>query len=284
MNPSCSIALLLSLAPAQAQAEGGGLPWKKDAWGVELRVPAGWRSGEHNGALLMGSDSEAGLIVVRYLPKTTKAELVSGYQSGVNEGGVRLSPSGEAQEFKAQGGTALSGELSGATAEGSTLKAQSVAVLSRWGGAAVVFGLTDEAHFAGLRPRVEEIAKSLRFREPKAPQGAEVLAGRFEYVYVSKSGSYSREAKITLCADGRFTKGGELAGSGSAGSAVSAHNNGGTWSSEGDGESGQLTLLYGNGATETLPYRVSRDPRDRSAYGPAVSIGDTKYQRTGDCR
>ncbi len=284
MNLSCSVALLISLAPALAQAQSSGVPWRKDAWGLELRVPTGWRSGEQNGVLLMGGDSEAGLIVVRYLPKTTQAELVSGYQGGVNEEGVRLSPSGEAQEFKAPGGTALSGELSGLSAEGATLRAQSVAVLSRWGGAAVVFGLTDEAHFAGLRARVEEIARSLRFREPKAPKGAEVLAGRFEYVYVSKSGSYSREAKITLCADGRFTKGGELAGSGSAGSAVSAHHNGGTWSSEGDRESGQLTLLYRDGSTETLPYRVSRDPRDQSAYGPAVSIGDTKYQRTGDCR
>lgn len=273
--------LTLLAAPVPALAD---TPWKKEAWGLELRVPAAWRSAEQNGVLLLGSDTEAGLIVVRHLPKTTKAELSAGYQAGVRESGVALEPSGEPTERKAPGGTALSGELSGSAADGSALKAQSIAVLSRFGGAAVVFGLTDEAHFEGIRPRVVAIAESIRFSEPKRAKGAEVLSGRFEYVYVSKTGSYSREAKITLCADGRFSKGGELAGSGAAGAAVTAHNNQGTWSAEGDGESGQLTLVYGNGATETLPYRVSRDPRDQSAFGPALSIGDTKYQRTGDCR
>lgn len=277
-----TIALIALLAaPVQALAD---TPWKKEAWGVELRVPAGWRSGEQNGVLLMGSETEAGLIVVRYFPKTTQAELSAGYQAGVSESGVRLEPSGKAREFKVPGGTALSGELSGSAADGSTLEALSIAVLSRWGGAAVVFGLTDEAHFAGIRSRVEAVAESVRFSEPKKAKGADLLSGRFEYVYVSKTGSYSREAKITLCADGRFSKGGELAGSGAAGSAVTAHNNQGTWSAEGDGDSGQLTLLYANGTSETLPYRVSHDPRDRSAFGPAVSIGDTKYQRTGACR
>lgn len=33
--------------------------------------------------------------------------------------------------------------------------------------------------------------------------------------------------------------------------------------------------------SETLEYRVSRDPKDRSGYGPGVTIGSTKYQKTG---
>jgi hypothetical protein len=63
-------------------------------------------------------------------------------------------------------------------------------------------------------------------------------------------------------------------------------NNGGIWRSQGDAREGQITLLYKSGQSETLPYRVSQDPRDRSGYGPAVTIGPTKYQKSGpgNCR
>ncbi|MFO0728168.1 MAG: hypothetical protein U1E65_30585 [Myxococcota bacterium] len=269
--------LPLLLLPAAAEAT----PWSKESWGVSLNLPSGWKSAEQNGVLLLGSDAEAGLILVRFLPTTSEDELRRGFANGVNEQGVQLSPMGEPQAFGAHG---LAGELSGFGADGSSLRAYSVAMRSSFGGAAVVFGLTTEAHYAVIKQRTEALAKSVRFEQPRRPKGSALLAGRFEYIYVSPSGGYSREAKITLCADGRFSKGGEMAGSGAAGSAVTNHNNGGTWSAEGEGDAGQITLSYGNGQSEVLPYRISRDPRDQSGYGPAVVIGSTKYQRVGDCR
>jgi hypothetical protein len=267
-------------------AKGQSTPWNKESWGLRLDIPPGWKGGEKDGVLLLGSDTEAGLLIVRFFRKTTREELLAGYKTGVREQGVTLSADGEAQEIKAPAGAALAGELSGSAADGTRLRARTIAVLSPFGGAAVAMGLTTPEKFPALRARVEELWRTFRFSEPKAPNGAALLAGRFEYVYVSKNGGYSRESRITLCADGRFTKNGELAGSGSAGSAFTAHGDGGSWISEGDAENGQLVLTYGGGGAETLAYRVSHDPRDRSAFGPAVVIGNTKYQRTGngECR
>jgi hypothetical protein len=144
-----------------------------------------------------------------------------------------------------------------------------------------VLGLTTAEKYATLKARTEAVAQSVSFSAPKMPKGADVLAGRYEYVYVSPVGGYTREAKITLCADGRFSKGGEMAGSGAGWGAVNNHNNGGTWSSQGDALSGQITLTYNNGQSETLQYRVSQDPKDRGGYGPGVTIGSTKYQKSG---
>jgi hypothetical protein len=228
--------------------------------------------------VLAGSDGEAGLIVVRYLPRVTREELLAGYQAGINESGFVARPIAPATPLAAGGGTALAGVLEGMGADGNVVKVRSVGVLSQFGSAVVVTGFTTRPHYATLQARTDAIAQSVSFRAP--PRNGS-LAGNYEFVYVSRSGSYSREARLTLCQSGRFSKSGEMAGSGSAGSAVTARQNGGTWQATGDAFTGQLTLTWGNGTSTTLPYRVSQDPKDRSGYGPGVVFGDTLYQKTG---
>jgi hypothetical protein len=250
----------------------------KEGWGVTFAMPGGWKSGEKDGLVVAGSDTEAGLIVVRYLPKVTREEMLAGYQAGINEGGFVARPISAAVSLPAKGGTALAGVLEGMGADGNVVKVRSVGVMSQFGGAVVVTGFTTRPMYATLEARTDAIAQSVSFRAP--PRNAS-LAGNYEYVYVSKSGSYSRESRITLCQSGRFTKSGEMAGSGSAGSAVTSRQNGGTWQATGDGFNGIITLTWGNGAVSTLNYRVSQDPKDRSGYGPGVQIGDTLYQKTG---
>jgi hypothetical protein len=109
-----------------------------------------------------------------------------------------------------------------------------------------------------------------------------LVAGRYEFVHVSPSGGYSREAAITLCRSGRFTRRGELSGSGGAGSAATSRREGGTWRAAGSAAAGTLTLTWGDGTSTTPQYRASQNANDRSAYGPALHIGDTLYQKTGD--
>ena len=89
-----------------------------------------------------------------------------------------------------------------------------------------------------------------------------------------------------MCADGSFHSGSETSSSGSAGSAGIQHGAGGRWSVVGDELQGTVTVTYADGRSERYPYVTSMDPRDRSGYGPAVSFGGRKYQRTGDgsCR
>jgi len=272
--------------PAAAAPSGKGTIFEKESWGVRLTVPAGWRAGEKDGMLLIGGESEAGLIIVRFVQQVSREAMLAEYGRGLHEQGINLMPSGPAQDWKAPGGQAVAGELAGSGPNGLQYRARAIGLFSRFGGGLIAFGLTTADKYATVKARTEAVAQSVSFKAVKAPKGADLLAGRYEYVYVAPQGGYTREAKITLCSDGRFSKGGEMSGSGSAGSAVTNHNNGGTWSSQGDALQGQITLSYNNGQRETLPYRVSQDARDRSAYGAAVTIGNTKYQKSGpgNCR
>jgi hypothetical protein len=269
-----------AVTPTQPTAaeRGARAAVKMDAWGVSLSFPGGWKSAEKNGLLLAGSDTEAGLLVVRFFPKTTRQELVAGYQAGVHEDGVNAAPTSEISGFEAKGGKGLAGVLEGNAADGTPLRIRTVAVMSSHGGAVVVSGITTPQMYATLAARTDMVARSVVFTAP--PKSAP-LAGHYQFIYVSPSGGYSREAKLTLCQSGSFTRSGELAGSGPAGSAVTAHGNGGSWVAVGSGASGTLTLTWPNGSVTSLPYQVSNNPKDRSSYGPAVRFGNDLYQKTG---
>jgi len=251
-------------------------------------VPGGWRGAEKDGVLVMGGESEAGLIVVRFVSKIDREAMTAEYARGLHEGGMNLMPAAPAQDYRISGAKGVAGELAGMGPNGAQVKGRAIGLLSPFGGGLVVFGVTTTEQYPVLKARTEAVAQSVSFTAPKMPKGAEVLAGRYEFIYVSPAGGYSREAKITLCSDGRFSKGGEMSGSGKLGyeaptnwGAATSHNNGGTWSSQGDATQGTIILNYSNGQSETLRYQVSQDPKDRSAYGFGVTIGTTKYQKAG---
>ena len=250
----------------------------KESWGVTLTLPGGWKSVEKEGAILAGSDTEPGLIMIRYLSRMSREQMLSAYQAGINEQGLIARPVGAATDFDAKGGAALAGVLEGVAQDGNILRVRSIGVLSRFGGAMIVMGITTAAQYPALASRAEAVARSVRFRKP--PKAAPI-AGNYEYIYVSRVGSYSRESRITLCQSGRFSKSGEMAGSGAAGSAFTSHGDSGTWTADGDASGGTLTLMWSDGSVSTMPYRVSTDPKDRGGYGPGLFIGDVLYQMTG---
>jgi hypothetical protein len=273
--------------PAPAPA-GKGTPFSKESWGVSLTIPAGWRGAEKDGNLLIGGESEAGLIIVRFVAKLTREAMLAEYGRGLQEGGMNLMPVAPALDYRTPGAKGVAGELTGMGPNGASYRGRAIGLLSRFGGALVVLGLTSAEQYPTLKARTEALAQSVSFTAPKMPKGADVLAGRYEFFYISPNGGYSRQSKIILCSDGRFSKGGEMAGSGKFGSetptnwgAATNHNNDGTWSSQGDALAGTITLTYGSGQSEILEYRVSQDPKDRSVHGPGVTIGSTKYQKTG---
>ncbi|MBI1946662.1 MAG: hypothetical protein HYS27_13270 [Deltaproteobacteria bacterium] len=263
---------------AAPKAVGKGTPFTQKGWGASFTIPGGWKAGEKDGLVLAGSDTEAGLIVVRFYPAATRADLEQGFQQGFHDNGMNAQPSTALSPFSAKGGQALAGDLAGADAQGNELSVRTVAVMTPFGGAPVVAGLTTPPQFATVKARADALAASASFTRPPK---VSTLAGDYQWFYLSKDGQYSREARITLCQSGAFRRSGEMAGSGDSGSAVVDHGSGGRWSAVGDAQSGTITLTYGSGASEALPFSVSTRPADRSAYGPGVTIGGTLYQKTG---
>jgi hypothetical protein len=273
---------------SNVSAPASGPHYQQAQWGVSFSTPAQWFVTDKQVALLMASNTEPGLMIVRFLRKTTADKLRTGYAEGLAEDGVRLMPVSQLQTFPVGKLQGLAGELAGLSNQGQRLKARIIGVPTPFGDAAVVLGVTTEDKYPRLKATTDALAASLGFAQPKATPVRELLAGRYEFFsgHSTYSGSYSRQAKLSLCANGAFYSNSETSSSGTGGLAGVHGGGGGTWTADGDEFHGTAIVTYPNGQRETYEYVVSMDPKDRSYYGPAVSFGGTKYQRTGDgnCR
>ncbi|MBZ5514514.1 MAG: hypothetical protein LAN62_06675 [Acidobacteriia bacterium] len=258
--------------PAGASSGARGSRFNHDKWGVSFTVPPGWKVGERQGLLLMGSDTEAGLILIRLARRTSLEQLAQDYGEGMQEQGLQLTPTMEAREFPAGRNRAVAGELAGTAQDGAQIRARAVAVASPFGDAAVVLGMTTEEKYSGLKPRVESIASSFQFTQPQAPPVLEAIAG--QWYYFSSSSFGSSERYLNLCSDGRFSENSSIYSSGSAGTAY-GEGGGGTaqWTADGNENQGTITVTYPNGETSQFQYQRS---------GGGLYVGDRKYARYGD--
>ncbi len=261
-----------SPAAAGPAAPARGSRYRHDNWGISFVTPPGWKVGERQGLLLMGSDTEAGLIIIRLARRTTLQQLVQDYGEGMQEEGLQLMPTVQAQEFPAGQNQAVAGELAGVAQDGARIRARAVAVASPFGDAAVVLGMTTEEKYAGLKPRVESIASSFQFSQPQAPPVLEAIAG--QWFYFSSSSFGSSERYLNLCSDGRFSESSNIYSSGSAGTAY-GEGGGGTaqWTADGDENQGTVTVTYPNGKTSQFQYQRG---------GGGLNVGGRKYARYGD--
>jgi len=214
-------------APAQAVRSAGR--YAHPYWGLSFAVPGAWKANEREGLLLLGSDTEAGLIIVRFVRSTNRQTMLAEYSKGLAEDGITLIPATRAEDYAAGSNRGLGGELSGAGKDGSRIRARVIGIQSQFGDAAVLLGLTTDDKYPGVKARVEEIAASIEFSAPKIPPANQIVAGNYVYFYISSNGSYSREDKLLLCANGVFSRGGEMYGTGSAGSAAVQNANSGSW-------------------------------------------------------
>lgn len=228
-------------------------------------------------ALLLGSNTEPGLMLVRFERQTTAQALLQGYAEGMEEEGVRLTPAVRAEEFAAGKNRGLAGELAGLGPDGSRLRARIVAVLSPFGDAAVILGLTTQDKYAALKPRVDALAATFFFDQPKTPAANTAIAGQYAFFYSSSVGSYSRQVLLNLCSNGTFTRGGETYTSNTAGALASQSGNAGRWSADGNDSQGVITLTYNNGRTQRVQYRKA---------GLDIVLDGQEYARYGDgsCR
>jgi len=282
--PQAPAARAASRTPSPGQpVPVGGPRFTQAAWGLSFVPPGDWKVADRQSLLLLGSNTEAGLMVVRFMRKASPAQIQQSYAEGLAEEAVQLRPAVPIQSYTAGNKHGLAGELAGISQDGSNLRARTIAVFSPYGDAVVLMGVTTDAKYAQLQPRVEQLAASLSFTQPQRSSAMDFLAGRYWYFSSSSvGGSYSSESRITLCRDGRFFSGSETYSSGGAGIAAGQGGSGGTWTAEGDESRGILTINSADGSTSQQEYQVSTNPADRSGYGPAVIVNGRKYQRTGD--
>ena len=254
---------------------GQGPRYDQQEWGVSFAIPPSWRVVDRKEALLMGSDSEAGLMMVRFVRQTNRQALSQDYSEGFAEEGVRLAPAGAAKDFAAGSYGGLAGELAGVGSDGSKLRARIIAVLSPYGDAAVFMGLTTSEKYEQLRPRVDTLAATVSFSKPRVPPANLAIAGQYYYIYASSiGGTYSREDTLNLCSNGLFHRAGESY-SARAGEYGAAGQSGysGQWSAEGDQNQGVVNLSYYNGRTVRVRYQRA---------GQDVIFDGNKYARFGD--
>jgi len=210
-------------------------------------------------------------MIIRLARRTTLEQLVPDYGEGMQEEGVQLMPTVQAQEFPAGRNRAMAGELAGVAQDGARIRARAIAVASPFGDAAVVLGITTEEKYSGLKPRVESLAASFQFSQPQAAPTLEAIAG--QYYYISSSSYGSSERYINMCSDGRF---GSQSGTYSTGGAGTAYGEGGQsaqWTAEGDENQGVIIVSYPNGNTERYEYQRS---------GSDLVVNGRTFARYGD--
>jgi hypothetical protein len=259
-----------SPAPTPSVATRGSR-YSHEKWGLSFATPPGWKVGERQGVLLLGCDTEAGLIIIRLARRTSLEQLVQDYGEGMQEEGLQLMPATEAQEFPAGQNRAMAGELAGMAQDGARIRARAVAVASPFGDAAVVLGMTTEEKYAGLKPRVESIAASFRFTQPQAAPVPEFLAG--QYYYISTSSYGSTERYIDMCSDGRFSSRTGTYSTGDAGTSYGEGGQSAQWTAEGDESQGVIIVTNPNGETERYEYRRS---------GSDLFVNNRTFARYGD--
>jgi hypothetical protein len=265
--------------PTTARAAGArgpsgaaqGRRFNYEKWGLGFLIPGDWKVGERGGALLLGSDTEAGLMIIRVLRRTNLQTLAEGYQEGMQEEGLQLTPTTRLENFSAGGNQGLAGEMAGLAQDGARIRARAVGVASPFGDAVVILGLTTEEKYAGLKPRVDALASSFSFAQPQAAPVPEFLAG--QYYYISASSYGSSERYINMCSDGRFSSQSGTYSSGAAGTGYGEGGQSAQWTAEGDESQGVIIVTYPNGQTERHEYRRS---------GSDLIVNGKTFARYGD--
>jgi len=270
-NPIASRGAAKTPGAGGLAAAAGGPRHTQEKWGLSFAVPPNWKVGERGGVLLLGSDTEAGLMIIRFMRRTTLQALAEGYQEGMQEEGLQLTPASQLETFTAGGARGLAGEMAGVAQDGARIRVRTIGVQSPYGDAAVVMGLTTEEKYQQLKPRVESLASSFSFRPPPAASGPEFLAG--QYYYISTSSYGSSERYINMCSDGRFSSQSGTYSTGGAGTAYGEGGQSAQWTSEGNETQGVIIVTYPNGNTERHEYQRS---------GSDLVVSGRTFARYGD--
>lgn len=214
-----SLLLLTLVVPSAAFAA----EIKSDSEGWSVKVPAAWKHGETAGRYVLGSDTEAGLIVAWFAQGVTWEQMKQSASDGINEQGLVMSPMGEAVASKVKAGRTLSVTLSGMGSDGVEIRGYAIGILAP-NGSLGLLGLTTPDKFANLKKRVDAMAESVDFFKPKVGAGVAMLQGPI----CSYSGGNiaSTTRRFNFDGKGNVTFGAETI----AGSDLGVNGSDGSWS------------------------------------------------------
>jgi hypothetical protein len=269
-------------APQASGAAPGGRAWRSEyeGWGIE--IPPGWKSAPRESGLVLGSDTEAGMILVFPEAVTEAAAL----QRGLGEllAGIGTFPAvSPLQPVPLPGGKGLWTDVRGTARDGTAIQVRAVAVVGG-GGTVGVLGITtpDDARFKNLRQRVDAVARSVRFFAPTVSPARQLLVGEW-WSYTSSSGlsgSGGTEKTLAFCPDGSFHSSSESSYSGGAGTSgawgtAGSQRSAAQWNAVGDRSGGRITLTYPDGRTGAISYQPER-------RGDGMLFDGRLYGRTGE--
>lgn len=283
--------MLLLLNPVSAQVTGL-VEYK--ALGLKFTIPSNWVGQETEEGMLLGSNTEAGLLVVLPHEYTSFEQIKQGADEGLVDEGIQLRRSGA---FRQEGSRGLGAEFSGMV-QGESAKAYVIAVLNPKGGGITVMALTTTAIYSEqLVSRARSLAGSVVFFEPEvssAIQEWKTFLSNVRLAYISSYsssgggsyGGYSDETVISLCGAGYYKFSSKSSMSidtgGAFGSSHGSDQGAGSWNVVSDAQGNPLLVLKGHDGTN-YQYKLSYEdnktylngrryfrtlPGDQNGYGP----------------
>ncbi len=247
-----------------------GKPYKSANDGAEIIIPDGWVYRETETGLLLGSNTEPGLIVVwvsqAKLPEAVDREMSEALAS---TGGTFGKLEGR-QSMRLSGGDTSVAEATGKDVQGTSLRARLIAVAGKDVTVMVAGLTTDEADkMNGIRRRTDSMARSVRFVPVDRAQAKGLIAGQW-WSYKAATGitggGGGSERTVAFCSDGRYVEKSESGYYGSGWGTAGAGGGAGKWSASGTTQTGLIKVTNSDGSTTDYSYKA-KGPNDISLNG-----------------
>lgn len=232
-----------------------GAEYRDDVDGWSVRTPDAWKYTAKGTTLSFGSDTEAGTIFVKYSRGWSLEKMEQGAAAYMKQlGAAQL---GATNSFKAKAGKAIVLEMTG-TSPQAPLHGRAVGIVGARGSLTIV-GLTTPDRIDRLRARVDQIALSAKFVEPK-PALAALVGPWWRY-------SKSTDRTLELCADGSFFDTNAKETPAASGGQFGKGDGAGRWVAQGDDVEGRLHLVFNSGTIEEHDYKFKKPGGDVTFSG-----------------
>lgn len=257
-------------------AVSAGKTYKSPYQGWGFRVPRKWKHTEREGAVMLGSDSEAGLILVQAEAVTDTNQLHQGLVEILAKTGSFSAPP-PFKTGRVKAGRVVYTEVGGTAADGTRMRVRAVGVIGQKGTVAILGLTTPGKKFDNIRRRVDSIARSVHFFKPKTSPGRRFVMGEWFGYSGGTGGGTSRW--LALCPDGRFFHESESSYSGGAGTdgawgAVGKGKDHGSWKAVGNNVRGTVFVTNPDGSQAEIRYQAKRG-------SDGVYFDGNLYGRTG---
>lgn len=262
--------ILFMTVPLLAVAAGGseisfdpkgpvarGKPYRAEADGAQIIIPDGWVYREEEHGLILGSDSEPGLIVV-WIARVDTPEAVEREMSEALAGtGGRFGPLEHRQKIRLNAGEGIIAEASGMDGQGVAVRARLAAMKGK-GFSVFVAGLTTNEleKMGSIRSRVDSMIRSVSFFAVDRSRSANLVAGQWwSYSGASgTSGGGGSERTLAFCPDGRYFESSESGYYGSGWGTASSGSSAGRWTASGTERSGTVRVTFQDGSSREYSY------------------------------